>query len=148
MKQEEIERHIIESFKGTHVVKANGDSFFFYGDEKKFPFATIVTTDNDFDNVSKLDREDFYRVNVGIDKVTFNTLFGAIKSQPGISGYVNSGIDFTVSDEIMPHPIYGSMYWICVVNPDQKTFTTLHAYLATSYDKAVKSHDKKNNSPI
>ena len=33
----------------------------------------------------------------------------------------------------MPHPVYGRMHWICVVNPSEATFETLMPSLAEAY---------------
>src|SRR5690606_34837807 len=110
-------------------IEANGDFFFMYRDEEKFPFATIVTSDNDFDSVSNLDRDGFYRLNIGIDKTTFQHLFGSLSARPGIGGYVDSGIDFREENKLFPHPFYGSMYWVSMVNPSESSYTELKGFL-------------------
>ncbi|WP_430516969.1 DUF6194 family protein [Chitinophaga niabensis] len=42
---------------------------------------------------------------------------------------------FTQEDVLLPHPPYGSMYWICVVRPSEKTFESLNEYLHIAYNK-------------
>ena len=38
----------------------------------------------------------------------------------------------------MPHPVYGRMYWVCVLNPSDETFATkVQPLLAEAYDMAV-----------
>ena len=69
-------------------------------------------------------------------------MFGGIKSKPGIGGFMESGIDFTETNKIMPHPMYGNMYWICVLNPSEETFQALQPYLTEAYHKAVESEAK------
>ena len=54
MKIKAIQQFITATFKGSHFVEAEGDVFFMYGADHKFPFATIVTKDNEFDHVSNL----------------------------------------------------------------------------------------------
>ena len=44
-------------------------------------------------------------------------------------------VDFSKEDVIQPHPTYGSSYWVCVVNPSDKTFGILKGYMKLSYDK-------------
>lgn len=33
--------------------------------------------------------------------------------------------DFTALDTLMPHPVYGSLWWVCVLNPGPKSFETV-----------------------
>ena len=109
-----------------------GDSFFIYDpdrnlpDTRRFPFATIVTQDyGDFDNASKLDRPDVFRVNIGVSKETFATLFAA-----------EGDHDFTQLDRLMPHPLYGPNHFVCVLNPSDSTFESIKPLLAEAYEIA------------
>ncbi len=136
--------YITGNFERSYITEADGDFFFFYGEDNKFPFATIVTKDGDFDNSSKLDREGFYRLNVGIDKETFNTLFGTVPATKGFGGYLESGIDFTQEKTLMPHPIYGTMYWVCMINPGVETIASLQPLLRIAYDRAVEREKRRS----
>src|SRR5438270_2443479 len=108
-----ITRYIETTFAGVDVVVASkengapevawGDSFFIYDPDrnlpepKRFPFATIVTQDyGEFDNASNLNRPGVFRLNIGVSKETFATLFGA-----------EGEYDFTQLDRLMPHPVHG-----------------------------------------
>lgn len=144
MQLTEIRNRITNEYQDTRELEANGDYFFMYKDEEKFPFATIVTSDNDFDNVSNLGRDGFYRLNIGIDKLTFQSLFGSLSSKPGIGGYVDSGIDFTKENELFPHPFYGSMYWVSVVNPSETMYPQIKEFLDYAYGKAKTNYGKSN----
>ena len=42
----------------------------------------------------------------------------------GRAPMIHGGHDFTALDRIMPHPVYGKMYWVCVLNPSDETFRT------------------------
>ena len=137
-----ITQTIAATFPDTYCQEADGDLFFFHGTEEKFPFATIVTKDNDYDNVSQLDREGVFRLNIGIGKATFQSLFAAVPSQPGIGGYMQSGLDFTALDTLLPHPVYGSMYWISILNPGKETMPQLLPYFEEAYLIAVKRSEK------
>ncbi|QEH43808.1 DUF6194 family protein [Chitinophaga sp. XS-30] len=138
MSIEEIKTHIFQNFEHVNIVEANGDLFFMYDNNDKFPFATIVTSDNEYDSTSNLNREGFFRLNVGLDGETFNSMFGGLTSEKGLEAYLNLGIDFTKEDTILPHPTYGAMYWVCVVNPSKETFESVKEYLALSYNKVAK----------
>ncbi len=61
-----------------------GDTFFIDDADralegaKRFPFATIVTKNyGDFDNLSNLDREDVFRLNIGLSRETYESLIDA-----------------------------------------------------------------------
>lgn len=136
-----IRDRIKSEFENVREVEAGGDFFFMYKDEEKFPFATIVTSDNDFDSVSNLNRDGFYRLNIGIDKATFQQLFASIPAKAGI-GYVDSGIDFTEVNTLFPHPFYGTMYWVSIVNPAEGSYPQLKGFLEYAYAKAKTNYEK------
>ena len=43
----------------------------------------------------------------------------------------------------MPHPVYGWMSWVCVLNPSAETFKTMQPLLAEAYDLAVAKFAKR-----
>jgi len=131
-----IKQYVKENFPNTHCVVSDGDYFFSYGSGNKFPFATIVSKDNDFDNASKLDRPSIFRLNIGISKETYASLFSAIDEQ--------NGWDFAVLDEIIPHPVYGRIHWVCVNKPSVHTFKRVMPLLMEAFEMAVK---KENRHP-
>ena len=139
----ELKKRIVESFPGSYVQEAAGDWFFLYNEDIYSPFATIVTSDTDFDSASNLNRQGFYRLNIGVEKETFKSLFGHIKANKGLGAYLESGLDFTEVNKLFPHPVYGNQYWISVINPDRETFNTVMPYLSEAYQKVVKKVDKK-----
>jgi hypothetical protein len=123
MDETSIREYIARTFAGVDVVDASGASFFFYDADHKFPFATLVTSD-EHDQASNLSRPSVFRLNVGVSKQTFQSLFGT-GSAHSDKGGPEGGYDFTALDCIMPHPVYGKMYWVCVLNPSEETFNTL-----------------------
>lgn len=134
MDEAAITRTLLESLHETHVITADGVSFFFVGSQRKFPFATIVTSDNDFDRASKLDRPGVFRLNIGIGKASFRARFGP----------TNTEHDFTALDRLMPHPVYGRMYWVCVLNPSAETFEAIRPLLAEAYAISVERHAERD----
>jgi len=121
MTEDDITQHIIDSLGGGHFEVADDNTFFFHGPDNRFPFATIVTKDSAFDNASKLDRPGVFRLNVGVGKETFRTLFGEQET---------ADVDFTALDTLMPHPVYAKMYWVSVINPGDETFETVKPLIA------------------
>ncbi len=139
-----IRQYIVETFAEVNIVDASGGSFFFYGDERMFPFATLSISD-EYDQESNLSRPGVFRLNVGVSKQTFQSLFG---TNPGRAGEAveGSGHDYTVLDRLMPHPVYGKMYWVCALNPGAETLEPLQKMLAEAYDTAVRKRPKTGSS--
>jgi hypothetical protein len=116
--------------------------FFFYGPGRQMPLATLVTKD-DYDSVSNLNRPSVFRLNIGVSKQTFRALFGSQPLSANDSAAADSGYDFTALNQLLPHPVYGKMYWVCVLNPSEATFQqSVRPLLAEAYDMAVSKHDK------
>ncbi|MCX2679543.1 DUF6194 family protein [Galbibacter sp. EGI 63066] len=130
---DEIKSYLLQNFDDLNIVKAKDDLFFMHQDNGKLPFVTLITKDNEYDSVSNLDREGFYRLNFCMDKEAFKSKFGNLTNKKGIEAYMNVGIDFTKEDTLLPHPTYGSMNWVCVVNPSKKTFETIKKDLESSF---------------
>lgn len=154
MNASEISQYITGTFEGVDVVTDSGNSFFFYNPDRnvppdhRFPFVTLVTNDL-YDQFSNLTRPSVFRLNIGIGKQTFRSLFGQPSLPSGrdssaISGENSRDYDFTALDQIMPHPVYGRMLWVCVLNPREETFeTNVRQLLAEAYDLAVSKHKRR-----
>ena len=143
MDQASMIQYIIDTFDGAETVTVDDNTFFFYDSERKFPFATLMTNDVN-DQASNLNRPSVYRLNVGVSKETYRSLFGAPPARPGASGIVETGHDFTTLDQLMPHPVYANMYWVCVLSPSAATFQTeVQPLLAEAYQTAVGKHAKR-----
>jgi Family of unknown function (DUF6194) len=161
MDEASIIQYITDTFAGVDVVKpeasggpeiAWGDTFFIYDpnrnldSQRKFPFATIVTKDyGDFDRASNLNRLGVFRLNIEVGKETYRSLFGRQPAPPGASGMVNTGHDFTVLDQLLPHPVYAPQSWVCVLNPSDATFQKIRPLLAEAYDLAVSRYTRREN---
>jgi hypothetical protein len=143
MNEAEITRYITETFPGVDLVVASGNTFFFYNPDPReppdhrFPIVTLVTND-EYDQFSNLSRPSAFRLNIGISKQTYRALFGAPTAADGAGNKSDSGYDFTTMNQVMPHPIYGRQYWVCVLNPSRATFqSAVQPLLAEAYDLAV-----------
>lgn len=120
-----IARYLLETFPDVATDTTTPDTFFFRGEERRFPFATIVTRDHESDSLSKLDREGVFRLNLGLGKETFAALCER-----------QDAPDYAAFDRIMPHPVYGKMRWVCVLNPSSEMFETLKPLMAEAYERA------------
>jgi hypothetical protein len=143
-----ITQYVTDTFDGVDLTVANGDTFFFYDPDRtdpldrRLPFATLVTDDL-YDQASALHRPSVFRLNIGVSKETYRSLFGPQPAPPGATGIVDTGHDFTALDQIMPHPVYAPMSWICVLNPSAATFETLRPLLAEAYDLAADRYARR-----
>ena len=134
MNETEIFEYITRAFKDVETVTANGDTFFFNDPKKMFPFATLVTS-NYNDNFSDLDRPGVFRLNIGPNKATFLALFGPPPASKAADYEPIPGYDYTALDKILPHPVYGRMYWVSVLNPSRETFEKqVKPLLAEAYE--------------
>ena len=131
--------HIMQTFPVVETSEAYGYTFFFDGPDHRLPFATLSSSDNEHDRVSNLDRPGVYRLNIGVSKQTFQSLFGA--APVDVSRY-----DFTTLDTLMPHPEYAAQSFICVLAPTKATFERVRPLLAEAYDIAVRRHARPNQA--
>ncbi len=154
MDEAEISRYITDTLEGVDAVVDSGNSFFFYNPDSnlppdhKFPFVTIMTNDLN-DQFSNLDRPSIFRLNIGVGKRTFRSLFGvpllpSDSDDTAESSDNDSNYDFTALDELLPHPVYGRMYWVSVLNPSEETFEMkVRSLLAEAYELAVSKYNKQ-----
>jgi hypothetical protein len=133
-----ITNHITDTFKNVESTVNMGYTFFFYKDDHMHAFATIASTDNEYENISDLDRPGVYRLNIGLSRDTFRSLFG--------TGKIDTSIyDFTALDTIMPHPDYSSQHFVCVLSPSETTFNEqIRPMLAEAYEVAMKRYNKRH----
>ncbi|MEV0901791.1 DUF6194 family protein [Actinoplanes sp. NPDC049802] len=96
-----------------------GDRFFFAGEDRARPFATIVHSDvPGFDTASRLGEPGRYRLNIEVGRAEFQNLFGY---GPEAFAEYREEIDFAEEDRLMPHPAYAVQGWAAVVNPGPAT---------------------------
>jgi hypothetical protein len=133
-----ITNHITDTFKNVESTVNMGYTFFFYKDDHMHAFAPIASTDNEYENISDLDRPGVYRLNIGLSRDTFRSLFG--------TGKIDTSIyDFTALDTIMPHPDYSSQHFVCVLSPSETTFNEqIRPMLAEAYEVAMKRYNKRH----
>lgn len=131
--------YITNTFPEVEQINAYGYEMFFYKSDRKLSFATMISSDYDYDRVSNLDRSGVFRLNIGVSKQTFQSLFGTENV------YVNS-YDFTALDRIMPHPEYAQQHYICVLSPSEATFERIRPLLAEAYDIARRRSNSQNKN--
>ena len=75
MDEASISKYIRETLADVETAENFGYTFFFYSCDHKLPFATLASSDNDYDRASSLDRPGVFRLNLGVSKQTFQSLF-------------------------------------------------------------------------
>lgn len=142
---------IIQKVTATHsgLVQNThwGEVGLFYNPENKLAKGIYVLTfkgkDGKNDTSSNLTQRKVFRLSLGISKTTFKNLFGEIPSRPNAGGVVKMPYDFSTLDTIMPHPIYGWMSWICVINPSKSTYKKLEPLIREGYQLAQEKYIRK-----
>jgi hypothetical protein len=121
-----ITRHIVRTYPETDVVTIPGATFFSLDPERHFPnFATIVEND-DHDQASDLSRPGVFRLNLGVDRVTFERIDREAGPEP----------DHTVFDVLLPHPVYARQRWISILDPSAATFhSVVIPLIALAHDR-------------
>lgn len=149
MDQEAIIQYITDTFAGVDVLRPGdgpgaGDTFIYYDPDgdldrtRELPFATTVTKNHTgFDESSRLDRPGVFRLNIGVRRDTFRALFG---DPPSGADAPSTDYDYAALDRLMPHPIYASQWWVCVLNPSPETFEAVKPLLADAYDRVATRH--------
>jgi hypothetical protein len=144
----ELKDDIVRTCAGANVLENSGDYYVLYDPDRDLPpermqpFVTIVTGDR-HDQVSNLDNPDAYRINIGLTKATYTSLFGAAPTERDENGVLKTGFDYSTRDQLMPHPVYGSQYWVCVVTPGEATLDVICRLVAEAYEFAVRKHTNR-----
>lgn len=114
MNQAEIEA-FIEGLENVQRAENFGYSFFFVGDDHRLPFVTIANSDHDYDNVSNLNREGVFRINIGVSRKTFKDLIPESGAE---------SVDYSTLDVFLPHPDYARQNFVCILNPSGENVKT------------------------
>lgn len=139
MDETAVTDYVTKTFPGVETGFDYGYTFFYYRSDRKLPFATLISSDYEYDRVSNLDRPGVFRLTIGISKKTFQSLFG--KAKVDAKRY-----DFTALDVIMPHPEYAQHHFICVLSPGEATFEKVRLLLAEAYEIAARRYDSQNKN--
>ena len=140
MDEASITHYITDTFADVEIANNFGYTFFFYSTDHTLPFATLISADYEYDRVSNLDRPGIFRLNIGVGKQTFQTLFGTTHID-------TAHYDYTALNTIMPHPEYAPQSFVCVLNPTGATLQTVQQLLAEAYEIAVRRYQRRKARP-
>ncbi|MEU3948734.1 DUF6194 family protein [Streptomyces sp. NPDC029526] len=142
----------VRGFEGSHVLvpapgdgspeAAWGDAFFFYAPDGRpsptaQPYGTVVTRDQPGDTASGLDRPGRWRVNCRVAKAEFRRLTGEEPRSLVLPR------DFTAPDLVLPHPVYGALGWVAVVDPGERTLDTVLRLLRDAHHAARARYERR-----
>jgi len=144
---ETVRMYIEKSFKGLSPLSTWGEFTFFYNPEclltRGTYFCTLKEKNGDNDQGSALDREGVFRLNFGLPSTAYVELFGAKPGRPPKGCIVQGPWDFTELDTLMPHPVYGWMGWVAVLNPSSETLNACKPLLELAYTKATNAYEAR-----
>ncbi len=135
MNQEDILKYCLSNLKDVFLVESYGEQALFYNPDQRLKrgiyILTIKDKDGPNDKASDLNRDGVYRLNIGIRKTTFQTLFKELPKRPKAAEVVNMEYDYTVLNQILPHPVYAWMGWISILNPEN--IKEIEPYILEAY---------------
>lgn len=135
-----VHRFITQGLEGVNPKDAWGETSYFYNPGGVFDrgtyFATIKQQDGDNDQASDLDRNGVWRLNLGISKGAYLERFGPPPARPGKGGVIEGEWDFTALDQLTPHPVYGWMSWVSVLNPSCENWDRCLPLLLDAHERA------------
>lgn len=128
-------------FSGLTPKASWGETSLFFNPGGVLPsgvyFGTVKDHDGANDKASQLDRPGVFRVALGLPRNRYEELFGPRPPRPPKGGVVMTGHDFTVTNVVMPHPVYAWMGWVQVLSPSADTFAEMHPLFTASYDAVL-----------
>lgn len=144
---EEIAEQILELDVGLVFDSNWGERAVFYNPgrilKKGIYIATFKERDGQNDKASKLDRGGLFRLNVGLTKAAYFPLFGFPPARPAAGQTIDSDHNFTALDTVTPHPVYGWMSWVAIINPSQASFERLTPLIIESLELAREKFKKR-----
>jgi len=145
----EIVDHVLAKYDGVVLSENWGERALFYNPGDLLPKGVYLLTfkehDGANDSASNVNRDGVYRLNLGISKSTFIEMFGSVPRRPAAGRTIEGAWDFQKLDRITPHPVYGWMAWIAVLNPSERTFARLKPLLREGYELAVHRFRKRRS---
>ena len=140
MRPDDLAGWIAARYPSAISKRSWGETAFFVNPGDALPsgayFATVKDHDGENDRASALDRDGVFRLNFGPGRPAFETLFGPPPTRPPKGGVVEGAWDFTRQDALMPHPIYGWMSWMCILNPTKESLDEIAPLLDKAFKRA------------
>lgn len=127
MTQSEVEA-FVEALENVQRDENYGYIFYYVGDDHTVPFVSIAETNNEYETISDLDREGVFRINIGLPRASFRTLFPDPSTE---------GLDYTALNVLLPHPDYASQNYVCILNPAGDNVALTQKLMLEAHAKAA-----------
>lgn len=123
-----------------------GDHFFYFapsGDvpQGEQPYATIVTKNYPDDALCDLDHPDRWRLSIHVGTDAFVELTG---EHPRGEATLR---DYTVTDTVLPHPVYRGQGWVSIINPAAMTQELASRLLRRAHEDAKRRAQRRSAIP-
>lgn len=150
-----IDPEKVYEFASAHLDDVNllpawGEQALFYNPGNQLKrgtyFATVKEKNGENDQASQLDRTNVWRLNIGINKKTFEEMFGPAPARPPKGGIIEGEWNFAALDTITPHPVYGWMNWIAICCPSDLNWKHCQELLRDAHVRAVKTFQKRSRN--
>src|SRR3954467_10171648 len=128
----------LNQLPGVTTANNFGYDLFFFGEEQMTPFVSIAGSDNDYDNVSNLNRDGIFRVNIGVSSETYKRLFPKVPEK----------VDYSQLNIFMPHPHYAAQNFICILNPSGPELEQNMAFIEEAYAIAKRRFERKTSGQL
>ncbi len=135
MNQTEIES-FVAALENVQREDSYGYGMFYIGEERIMPFVSTVDSDNEYDDVSNLDRDGVFRINIGVSRKTFEALFG---DEPA------ENVDYSLLNTFLPHPHYAKQHFICILNPEGENVESTKTYINEAHDIATAQYQRRKS---
>jgi len=117
-----------------------GDAFFYYAPDGQVPttvqpYGTVVTKNYPDDTSCDLDRPGRWRVNGQVGRERARGLVGGEVAWGDVE-----------ADVLLPHPVYGELGWVCVVNPADRTTPQVLDLLREAHDDARRRYERRRRA--
>lgn len=136
-----VHDHLTTALADVVPKSAWGETSYFYNPGLRFVrgtyFATIKEKDGENDRASGLDRTGIWRLNIGVPKPLFLSHFSHLPTRPGKGKAIDGPWEFQTPDQLTPHPVYGWMAWVSVLNPSPATWADCQPLIAAAHAKAA-----------
>jgi len=141
---------ILRDFPETEAHESWGETSLFCNPGGRFVrgayFLTLKSQDGANDRASALDRPGVFRMSFGLPHGVFEPHFGRPPARPSKGGVIEGPWDFTTQGQLMPHPVYGWMSWVCILNPSVADIAEHMSLIRAAHAKAVKTFERRARS--
>ncbi len=147
MEPDKILSYCLDNLDDVVLAESWGEKGIFYNPQnilkRGIYILTVKEKDGENDKSSDLNRDNIYRVNLGVRKKTFIEIFGDTPPRPAKGKAVDMDYDFSELNRLIPHPVYAWMSWICILNPSEQAFEHLKPLIQEAYEYATEKFRKR-----